>query len=79
MIFFIGFIILPYFSFGDFAYLFPRAVFLSGVAAVLYTWHDFRKRSLWALFDNLRYPKFLLLTGMFLSLQLIPIIVNLLL
>lgn len=73
-VFFTGFFILPWFAFGDFAYLFPRAVFLGGMASALYTWHDFNQRSIWPLFDNLLYSKFLLLGVMFLLLQFISII-----
>lgn len=79
MVFFLGFIILPYEKFGDLAYLFPRAVFLGGLSGAIYTWYDFRQRNMWPLFDNLRYSKFVLLGLMFLSLQFIPLIINLLL
>lgn len=76
VVFFVGFIIFPYLSYGDLPYLLPRAVFLGGLASSVYTWYDFRKRNLWPLFDNLRHSKFLLLGLMFLSLQLIPLIVK---
>lgn len=75
VIFFLGFIIFPY-LYGDLSYLFPRAVFLGGLAGAIYTWYDFRKKSVWPLFDNLRYPKFLLLGLMFFSLQLISLILK---
>ncbi|NBC26199.1 MAG: hypothetical protein GVY08_05025 [Bacteroidetes bacterium] len=77
VVFFVGFFILPWFSFGDFYYLFPRAVFLGGLASAIYTWYDFRQRNLWPLFDNLRYPKFLLIGLMFFSLQIVPIVLKL--
>lgn len=76
VVFFFGFIIFPYLSFGDLPYLFPRAVFLGSLAGSVYTWYDFRERNIWPLFDNLRHSKFLLLGLMFLSLQLIPLIVK---
>ena len=78
LIFFVGFIIFPYARFGDFHDLFPKAVFLGGLAGAIFTWYDFRKKHLWPLFDNLQHSKFLILGSMFFSLQLIPPILMLL-
>jgi hypothetical protein len=77
-VFFIGFIIFPYAGFGDITDLFPKVVFLGGLAGAFYTWYDFRKKYLWPLFYNLRHSKFLTLALMFFSLQLIPPIIKLL-
>lgn len=77
MVFFVGLIIFPLGFSDNTEYVIARGFFFGGLFGGIYTFYDFRKRNIWPLYDNLRYSKYLLLSGFFLCFQLIYFIINL--
>lgn len=75
-VFFVGLIIFPLFYFEETTNLVAKTLFLGGLFGGIYTLYDFRKRHIWPLYDNLNYPKYLLLFMFFLSLQILSLIIN---
>lgn len=73
-LFFIGLVILPLLFYGQPDYVIPRGVFIGGIFGGIYTYYDFKQRNIWPLFDNFRYPKYLLLLGLFLMFQTLSLI-----
>lgn len=75
-VFFIGLTILPLSFFEDTTHLIAKTTFLGSLFGGIYTVYDFKERHLWPLYDNLIYPKYLLLITFFISLQILSIIIN---
>lgn len=63
-------LLFPVLARGTLADFLASALFWGSVFAAGYTYRDFQKRNLWPLYDNLRLPRFALLAGLFLAIQL---------
>lgn len=73
-LFFVALVILPLLFYGQPSYVIPRGVFIGGIFGGIYTFYDFKRRNIWPLFDNFRYPKGLLLSVLFLLFQAFSLI-----
>lgn len=75
-VFILGLAFFPVLSGIDPSYVLPRVMFWGGIFGGIYTFYNFKRRNIWPLYDNLRYPKYLLFVGMFLALQVINYGIN---
>lgn len=73
LVFVWGLSIIPILSGWNFISVIHQALFWGGIFGAIYTFYYFKKRNVWPLFDNLKYPRYLLLSGFFLSLQILNI------
>lgn len=73
LIFTVGLSFIPILVGWDFSSFIHQALFWGGTFAMIYTFYSFKKKKLWPLFDNLRYPKYILLLGFFLLIQILNI------
>jgi len=69
IVFFVGLVILPLGFFDNTEHVIVRGFFFGGLFGGIYTFYDFKKRNIWPLYDNLRYPKFLLLFIFYIGFQ----------
>lgn len=53
-----------------------QAFVWGGIFGGLYTLYNFNHKNIWPLYDNLRYPKYLLIFALFMLLQIINIIIS---
>ena len=66
----------PLFYFEETANLISKTIFLGGLMGGIYTFHDFKKRHIWPIYDNLKHPKYLWLPVFFILLQILSLIIN---
>ena len=69
VLFFAALVIFPLGFFDNTGYVIARGFFFGGIFGGVYLFYDFKKRNIWPLYDNLRYPKYLILFICFIGFQ----------
>jgi len=69
VVFFVALVIFPLGFFDNTEYVIARGFFFGGLFGGVYTFYDFKKRNIWPLYDNLRYPKIPLLVIFYIGFQ----------
>lgn len=75
-VFFVALVIFPVGFFDNTEHVVVRGFFFGGLFGGVYTFYDFKKRKIWPLYDNLRYPKILLLVIFYIGFQTLYFIIK---